>query len=278
VEDVTPQSIGQYQQARADRVSSRTVNIAVGTLKTMLSWAEQTERIAENPIRHVRMLRKDPVKVRRALSEEEITDLLDASSPAYRLLWRTFLETGLRRGELAALRWTDLDLDGDCGMMHVRAEVTKTRRARTIPITGSLLTELRALKERTMWHGQNTRPWVFLNRRGKPWGHGSMLHGFQHCLARAGIGREGLDVHALRHTFATRLRRQGVDTKTIQDLLGHATWQMTESVYLHTSESERREAVERLSKLAEKACSGQSDLEREPDGAHSEQRADGSNA
>jgi len=241
VADLTPRVVYEYQARRTATVSHRTVNIAVTALKTMLNWGVTSGVIAENPIRHVKQLPKRPVKVRRAMCEEEIERLLAVSSPRFRLVFKTLLETGLRFGELASLRWRDLDLTK--GAITVRAEVTKTHKGRTIPIPDALRKELAGLRDRSR------SVLVFTNSRGGRWRQ-SLLRGFQYYLKKAKVTRTGLDLHALRHTYATRLRRLGVDVKVIQDLLGHSTWTMTNEVYLHSSHADRRAAVDRLSGAA----------------------------
>ena len=145
------------------------------------------------------------------------------------------IHTGLRQGELLALRWEDVDLGG--GVLRVRG--TKTARSRrTVKLSETALEALtshltRQLGEidrvRSMWQENGL---VFATEIGTPLSRHNLAHrSFRPLLARAGL--PAIRFHDLRHTCATILLSQGVHAKFVQELLGHATIAITLDTYSH---------------------------------------------
>jgi integrase len=151
------------------------------------------------------------------------------------------LKTGLRQGELLALRWDDVDLV--TGRLVVRRAVArgvvgtpKGRRRREIPLSGEALGVLKA-------HRHLRGELVFCHE------HGGMLEpdrtnrALWRACRKAALRRIGW--HTLRHTFASHLVMRGVPLKAVQELLGHESIQMTMR-YSHLTPDVRRDAVELL--------------------------------
>jgi type 1 fimbriae regulatory protein FimB/type 1 fimbriae regulatory protein FimE len=125
---------------------------------------------------------------------------------------------GFRVCELVNLRWEQVDLDG--AVLHVRR--AKSGTPSTQPLTGR---ELRALRRLRRESG-TASPFVFTSERGAPF----TADGFAKLVARAGV-TAGLELpvhpHMLRHACGYALANKGVDTRTIQGLLGHKAIQHT---------------------------------------------------
>ncbi len=169
-------------------------------------------------------------------------------------MWRAFLECGARYGELTRSTWGDVDFTAR--MLTLRGENTKTGKTRSIPLREGLVRVLEALRpihetvlERPLLHTDR----VFLTPEGAVWTHdGSGARRiFDRLLELAKIPRKDaagyvLDIHALRHTFATRLARAGVGLLQAQRLLGHADPNMTARVYTHLDVDDLRDAIARL--------------------------------
>jgi integrase len=174
------------------------------------------------------------------------------------------LTTGMRIGELMALRWTDVDLHARAPALHVRAtlryinadtyffEPPKTPQSRRrIGLSSTALEALRAhrtrqLEERlaagTAWRDEDL---VFCT----PFGGalcGNHLSGrdFQALLRRAGVPR--IRFHDLRHTCATLLLRRGIHPKVVSELLGHSTVTMTLDRYSHVLPDMQQAAMEAM--------------------------------
>lgn len=168
------------------------------------------------------------------LGEEEERALLDAcreKMPRFYPFVLLALRAGMRVGEMLALTWEDIDLEG--GLIHVNRSGEggpKGGRGRSIPVSGELNGALRAFSGYGL---------VFprLNAR-------TANRKLKRLLNVVNINRN-VSVHGLRHTFATRLLQRGVDIRTVQVLLGHASLSMTMR-YLHVVPGKDREAVDLL--------------------------------
>ena len=148
----------------------------------------------------------------------------------------TSIETGVRRGELFALTWTDVDLAGKT--LHVEGEGTKSYQTRGVELNGPAVAVLRKL---WMQLGQPKNGPVF-------GGTANLKKSFGAVLKAAGIKstRAGkITWHSLRHTFGSRLGAAGVDAVTLRDLMGHKDISTT-NIYLHSDAKRRRAAVDFL--------------------------------
>jgi integrase len=154
--------------------------------------------------------------------------------------------TGLRQGELLGLQWRDVDLK--IGVLTVRRACVrgvlvtpKSGRTRDIPLNAiatSLLTEL-----------PRSAIWVFPGPDGNPLPRGQCKWPLYRACREAGLRQIGW--HVLRHTFASHLVMRGAQLKVIQELLGHATIEMTMR-YAHLSPDVRKDAVRLLEMTRDK--------------------------
>lgn len=272
VRDVTPIAVLRFRGSLVDSgLSHRTANCHVATLRALLSWAVEAGLIAENPILRLKALPEGPKftkRKRRALSEDEIARFLAAAEaddsrcvamfPTPRVpqapLWRSFLETGCRYGELTQATWTDVDLDAR--VLVLRGETTKAGRARAIPLGERLVDDLKGLQfahHRVLGRAVGDADRIFLTPDGcgSPWHTSNLRRIFFRLIEEAGIDRvdsQGgqIDIHALRHTFASRLARNGVGIAQAQRLMGHADPKLTARVYTHLGVEELRGAIATL--------------------------------
>lgn len=171
--------------------------------------------------------------------------------------------TGLRQGELRALRWQDIDLDrAEMRVVaslyqrgHVwRIEETKTAKSnRSIPMDEDTVEALRSWRQRQRlermaagerWHEHGL---VFTNTVGNPVHGGDMLMWLRVMLAKAGLPQ--MRWHDLRHTHATVLLANGEHPKLVQERLGHATISVTMDVYSHVLPNMQRGVTDRLGRL-----------------------------
>ncbi len=177
-------------------------------------------------------------------SFDEARRLVDAAGAEWRTMILVALRTGLRVGELLALRWDDVDLKA--GRIIVRRTIwkghegpPKSGRDREVPLGDEVLAALkghRHLKGKT----------VFCNPDGSMLTAAQCRPPIEAACRKAGLTKRGW--HALRHTFASHLAMRGASAKEVQELLGHGSLQMTMR-YMHLSPKARRDAVRLLDAL-----------------------------
>ena len=148
------------------------------------------------------------------------------------------LATGLRRGELLGLKWTDVDFQH--GVLKIQRAISrqsgkvveaplKTKNAyRTLPLSADAIDVLMQQRRKT-----GNSEWVFPSPTGGPMSPDSVLHMLQRVLKRAGLPR--IRFHDLRHTFATHAIASGVDAKTLSGILGHTNASFTLDTYTHVT-------------------------------------------
>ena len=271
VTQLTAPAILAYREHRlALGRSAGTVNGEVAVLGILLNWAVDPGRlIGENPIKGVRQLPENP-KETRPLTKEEADRLLAFSSPHWRDVWYAFLVTGLRSNELAQLRFDAIDWENR--EIIVRRGVAKNHCSRRIPIDDGLweiLTDRATQREHRQpstikgprgdrMRQRFTRDHVFTTVENTPLDvRTAVLNRFLACCRKAGISTldvspdgetvQHVDVHSLRATFATDLIVNGADPKTVQELMGHKTLEMTMNIYTKVHTGTKRQAIGRLS-------------------------------
>ena len=236
--DVTPERIRRALAALTARgLSPQTVNGYRTALRSFYAWLVREGRWPENPVVQVSRVRPgEPSRERRALTPEELARLLERAPPHRSLCYRVAVTTGLRRSELAALRWRDVDLPA--ATVRVRSATAKNRREATQPLPEGTVEALRAARGE---HQLPTAP-VF---RSVP-----STKRLREDLAAAGIGYETgagvLDFHALRVTYATMLARAGVSLVQAQQLLRHSDPKLTANVYTRLELHDGHAAVARI--------------------------------
>lgn len=169
------------------------------------------------------------------LSKEEVGRLLKSvSNLKHRTALMVMYSGGLRIGEVVKLKIKDIDSD----RMLIRIEQAKGKKDRYTVLSAVTLVSLRAY-----WRAYRPiGPWLFEGMdKQTHWSVRSLQEVFRRAVKRAGI-QKAVSSHSLRHSFATHLLEQGVDTLTIKELLGHSQLQTT-AQYLHVRKS-------RLSSLA----------------------------
>lgn len=222
--------------------SKKTINNHMAVLGKMLSLAKEWSLIASVP--KMKLFRLEPSDIE-FLTFEETPRFLAAVPPE----WKTFalvpLKTGLRVGELLALKWEDLDLSA--GRLMVRRTLwdkqevlPKGGQAREVPLGDEVIAALKA-------HRHLRGPYVFCDETGARLTHSKVKRVVPGACAKAGLAKR-LTTHGLRHTFASHLVMLGQSLKAVQELLGHTTIEMTMR-YAHLSPDVKRDAVRLLDSL-----------------------------
>lgn len=189
----------------------------------------------------------------------QIGELLRCAEESFRAPLTLLAATGARRGEIAALKWSDLDLDGEHPFLRIVGTLQrvdgrlvvlapKTERARrTVPLPASVVPMLRRVRteqaERRLLCGPawSDEGYVFDGGNGQPLDPDALTHAFERARSRAGI--EGVRLHDLRHGWATTAMGNGTNPRVISDVLGHANVAFTMMVYSHPNAEASRAAM-----------------------------------
>ncbi|HSV74988.1 MAG TPA: tyrosine recombinase [Chthonomonadales bacterium] len=245
--DVDLALLRAYLASLADRRYARsTLARKQAALRAFVRWAHRAGRTPRDPARGLRSPRQDRL-LPRFLREDEVRDLLEApdDTPAGlrdRALLELLYASGMRAGEVRALRTDDIDLEAG----EVRVREGKGRKER-IALIGSharqAIAEYLTIGRPILARGARAASSALLvNRLGGPLSD----RGIRRILERYGPaagGRVKVTPHVLRHSFATHLLAHGADLRSVQELLGHAHVSTTE-IYTHVTCEHLREAYE----------------------------------
>lgn len=221
-------------------------------LKAAMAWAYKNDLTDRNIMDKVTSPKSEPVREKRALTDEEIQRFC-VGAENLGLRWKAILllalGTGMRRQELCALSWADVDFEA--GTLTIRRAVQRqnglnrigptknTSSIRTISVAPELLALLKAWKQvqaeqrlRSFcpWEGD----WVFTTSLGNTIPIDKFTHTAAALFQRMEI--PNATFHTLRHTCATRMLEAGVPANDVAAYLGHASTQMTLDVYGHPGE------------------------------------------
>ena len=254
---------GLYVKLRQQGLT-RTVDYVHQVMRKALNDAVQLQLVARNPALAARppRSRSHPVDIP---SVELVRSALAAiRGTEVELPVRLAVTTGVRPGELVALRWRDLDLA--TGRAQVRQTLqriageglvfapTKTHRStRTIALDAHVVEQLtqhrasQADRRRELGPLYNDHDLVFAQADGRPIEPNVMLHRFQRVLRRAGLPT--LRIKDLRHVHASIMLSEGVHPRVVQEQLGHASITLTLDTYSHVMPGIQAEAVQRVGKV-----------------------------
>ncbi|HUT07479.1 MAG TPA: site-specific integrase, partial [Candidatus Latescibacteria bacterium] len=193
----------------------------------------------KNPAARVKKLKEAPPR-ERILTEDEARRLIDAADPRFKPVLVVALGTGMRRGEILSLKWTDLDFT----MGVIAIAISKSGKPRKIPMSGPVAAALGAVPR----HGE----YVFWNpetktriKDVKTTFHAACARAKKNPEDEKDPGITAVRFHDLRHTAATWMLQTGTDIMTVSKILGHASIVMTQR-YCHTSGESQRLAVDRI--------------------------------
>jgi len=247
---------------RGGPLAPKTVHYTHTILRQALGEAVRDGRLGDNVAARARPPRLDPDRD----PDPRVLHAWDATQTARFLqltandplgpLWHVALATGMRRGELLGLRWTDVDLDTPqlrvtTSLIHTggrpQLKTTKTGRNRML----ALDQDTAAIIGRQPRPTDTDYPLVFLQPDGRPWKPETITDRWRRQWPRLELPK--LRLHDLRHCHACLLLDQGVPIKVVAERLGHARTSTTMEIYTHVFPAQDREAADAI----ERALRGQ---------------------
>jgi len=237
--DIDVRSVEAYKALRMSKgISPWTMNNELKVLSCILKFGVENKYLEEIPrIRRVKIQKKSP----RSLSAEEIGKVLAAARPSVRPMLQLMIFTGLRKGEVRHLEWSDVDLNNR--LLHVRPKETwgpKTESStRTVPLCDPAVEALQMAWERAEKRNVKSSL-VFPGRKGPL---NDIRESLNSACKRAGV--DHIRVHGLRHTFGSQMAMAGADPFAIMKAMGHTDIKTT-MIYVSLGKSHIREQVEKL--------------------------------
>jgi integrase len=253
----------QYQafiNKELETLKESTVKGIHGLFMTIINKAVEHGIIDRNKFQGISISKGNEEEKVKFLTKEEVQKLLMVAKTfefdEYMAVF-ILLRTGLRKGELLALTWDDIDFDNKLMTInknrnHLGIFPPKTKKSnRVISMDNKLTKELKRFQ---LWQAKNKlqfgryqfNNYVMVDRYGVPYHEWKINRILSDMAEKANLGKFG--PHALRHTHAVMLLESGVDIKTVSDRLGHTKINMTADVYLHVSRKQEDEAVLKLEK------------------------------
>lgn len=243
--------VEKYEGMEDRTLSVRTVRGIHAMLRQCLDQAVQERLIPYNPAVVCRLPPKEK-KEMQILPPEKVGIYLEAARE-HGVLPMFYLEltTGLRRGELVALLWSDLDVDAQtltisksAGRLKGQVRVSAPKTANSVRTVFLPRETVELLQEEHAKHPNN--PYMFPSPvTGKMYGPDCVGRLHKTILKKAGI--EGnIRFHDLRHTYATLAIQNGVDVKTVSSILGHYSAGFTLDTYTHVTGAMQKEAAEKV--------------------------------
>ena len=231
VSQLKPLLIEEYKTYRlAKGKKTNTINLDVVVLKATFKWANELNYIKlsnnNNPVKKIRQLKVVDNKEARVLTKEEAGLLLNNCKRELYPAYFTFLNTGMRNGELLNLEWDDINLQDRCIQIRNKKHWCTKTGERTIPINNDLLDLLLKLKKK-----KSEKTALLFHNEGKHMHRETWKRQLQIIAVKCGFP-DVTKIHSLRHTFGTHLLINGADIRTVQAILGHKNIETTAG-YLH---------------------------------------------
>lgn len=271
LKNLKPIMYQKFLNSYKDKYSKNTIEKIHATMHQAMEKAVVLQKIETNPCKGVTIpgIEKDNRIV--YMESEHIPLFLKTAykyNYIYYIFFKTLLETGMRKGEAAALQWSDIDFkEGTINInktLHFQAKDkeelfgdTKTYNSvRTITmsksLTNDLLNHLRWQNENKInlndiyFHDLNL---VFTRNDGYFLPKSTLFNAFSRILKQAEI--PNLNIHSLRHTHAVLLLESGASMKYVQERLGHGSMQITSDVYAHISKKIEKDTLEKFEAYTE---------------------------
>lgn len=260
LKDIKPLMLSDYYRVKLEVLSGRTVLHHHRLLRKALEDAKRWQLIANNPADNVEVPKAKKYRAT-ILDLSEIKILLEAlRGHEMEVAVSLILFLGLRRGELLALSWDDIDWDNKT--VHIQKNLVvgddgptvkdpKTEESnRVIPISDSII---RLLKKQRVWQNENKMrlgslyvdsDYIFTKEDGSLFHPGTFSHNFGEFLKASGL--KSIRLHDLRHTNASLMLKSNIPAKVASERLGHSNISTTMDIYSQVLKDTEREVSDKI--------------------------------
>jgi integrase len=238
--------LGTITRSRGTKAKIRNIMSAVCSHAIRYGW------MTTNPIRTVRQSAKRE-RLIVPLTAEELQRLFAELGPRERTLILLDVPTGMRRGEVLATQWGDIDfgkktvnIRKSIWQQHI-GPVKTDESEKTMPLDDEMISDLLRWRSETPYAGD--QDWIFASGRMKGrqplWPEAIERNYIRPAAERAKITKH-ISWHVFRHTFSTLLAENDEDVKTVQSLMRHANSNITMNIYTHAVSSKKRRAQSKV--------------------------------
>lgn len=229
------------------KLSPRTINFIFSMLRSVFEYAVEYGYIIKNPCLKIRLLKlkEKEIEIFNRAEQSKIEQTIIKSEDKRNIAIMVCLYTGLRIGELCALKWENINFDS--GQLNIKQSMIRIKNLdisenfktklvleepktvkskRLIPIPDFLRLMLAEFKK------ESNSQYIFTLNWNKPIQPRTLQNIYKRLLEKAGVKYRNF--HTLRHTFASRAIELGIDVKTVSEILGHSNTNITINRYTHS--------------------------------------------
>ena len=247
--DLRTKDVWDYiHHRKAKGIQDKTISNELMEIKKCFRFAIEINALGHNPVQNVKF-KPAQKSMPHFFTKSEIEKIFNSFSKDWmKDIFRVFLFTGLRKGELMHLQWSDIDFEKR--LIHIRHQIEKngvviyktktTSSARTIPMYDEVYDVLKRQKSRALH-----KEYVFVNSTHVPFRDDDLYHYLKPRLVKLEINGS---LHTFRHTFASLLIEAGVGLRELKELLGHSRIETTMQ-YAHLYPHRLHDQVNQLKNL-----------------------------
>lgn len=237
LQEITPLFIQNWIDNTIQEKSPFVINSSIKFCKTVYNYALKNELLNKNPFKNIKKVEERP-KEHGHLNLEKAMELLSVCKkhyPKYYPILATALFTGMRRGEILGLQWSDIDVDNR--KIYIRRQLTKEKlKDKTKTLTSTRCVDIvPSLLNILLEHKKSRKvlsKFVFCNKFGKTLSpHNVGYRDFNNVLEKAGYEKTFMRFHDLRGTYVDVLLSNGIPIKYIQTQVGHTKISTTMDIY-----------------------------------------------
>lgn len=253
---ITEDHIKDFRQHESNKLTAKTVNHEIKTLKMIFREAMRRKLITDDPTLGIKSLKRKPSTKKAVFSPDQIQRILNACDYEWRSMVMFALYTGQRLIDIASLKSSNISLEKGVISLTTR----KTGKMLSIPIAAPLRKHIDLLKlDPSVDSAVHPRASKIVEQQGKS---GHLSNQFSSILSKAGLrkkkahrktgagkgsGRDesGLSFHSFRHTAVTRLKEAGVPEAVVMELIGHDSEQMS-ALYTNVGDDALKKASDSM--------------------------------